>query len=176
MTTHNHVTDLLSAYVHGHLSAQHRQRVTLHLRTCAACRAALERENAVLHDLTAYMPALGKPTPGQLRRLWPAIWSEVRTVPRQPLRMVPSAGVLLAMLLICAFSMSALVGGTTHAMAAPNPFVPSDMRATNTPIRTDSPEHIVGDESAPLPSQTASPLPMASPAPLAVRWNGPDNR
>ncbi len=164
----NHVTHLLPAYVHRQLNRQRREQVARHVSACAECHAALRREESLARDLAALMPALGQPEPGQLRRLWPSILAEVRIDKPTPFRLAPSVGVILTMLLICAFSLSAFFSGTTHASAAPNPLVPSDIRATNTPVHTDEP----GTEIIlPAASQTASAfnLPMASPAPLAGR-------
>ncbi len=171
-----HVTHLLPAYAHRQLSGQRREKVARHLKDCAACRAALIREEALARELAVTLPLIGQPAPGQLRRLWPSIRAQISTttgVEARHKRLLPSAGVLLAMLLICAFSVSSLFSGTTHVSAAPNPFVPADIRATNTPVHTDTPDNSGGSAAdAPLPSQTASAFngPMPSPAPLPVRW------
>ncbi len=164
----NHVTQYLTAYVDGRLNHQRRVRVAQHLARCEACRAALAREQDVSRELAALMPGLGQPEPGQLRRLFPAIMAEVRSTPSHPLRLAPSVGVMLAMLLICAFSVSAFFGGATHAIAAPNPHFPSDVQATNTPVRTDEPSR---DIDEPSPSQTARAfiLPNPSPVPNAIQ-------
>lgn len=163
----NHVIRLLPAYVHRQLKPQQRARVARHLAVCAACRTALIREEGIARDLATLMPAVGQPEPGQLRRLLPAIMAEVRAKPAHPIRLAPSIGVMVAMLLICAFSVSAFFGGATHAIAAPNPHFPSDVQATNTPVHTDEPS---GDVDAPIASQTASAfvLPNPSPVPMAV--------
>jgi anti-sigma factor RsiW len=164
-----HVTHLLPAYVHQQMNARQRDQVRRHLRECPACRAALTREESLVRDLRQMMPGIGEPAPGQLRRLWPAVRAEVQTAP-PAVRLIPSLSVLVMMMLICAFSISALFGdGTTHAIAAPNQRVPADIQATNTPFHTEEPR----DEAATalIPSQTASALelPKPSPAPLPVQ-------
>jgi anti-sigma factor RsiW len=171
-----HVTHLLPAYVARELDPRRRMRVAKHLSNCAECRAALIRESNLARDLKATMPHIGEPRPGQLARLWPAIRAEIARAPRRSgtlpfASLMPSAGLLMAMLLMGAFGLSALFGNPAHASAAPNPFVPSDIQATNTPVRTDSPDDRVIALAEPRASQTANAfnVPMASPAPLPAR-------
>lgn len=160
-----HVTHLLTAYVHDQLSKRQRDRVHKHLDSCLVCRAALSREQFIKQDLKQGMPALGRPEPGQLRRLWPRIRAELRAAP-PVVRLLPSFSALAMMILVAAIGVSSLFGGTSHASAAPEPLVPADIKATNTPVHTESPGAHV--ESLATASQTASPLlipPQASPAP-----------
>ena len=156
-----HVNHLLTAYVHGQLSRREQDRVTVHVRLCADCRDALRREEQLARDVTRHMPRVGQPRRGQLARLWPAIWREFRTPPG--LRYWPSYGLVLALMVLCAFVLSSLFTGQTHAIAAPFQAVPAEVRATVTPVRTDEPT-----ADAPKPNETANALlilPMASPAP-----------
>jgi anti-sigma factor RsiW len=161
----NHVRHLLTAYVHRQLPPAQRERVLLHVRSCPACRAALDREERLTHDLIQYMPQIGQPRPNQLARLWPGIWREFRVPPVSLGRWLPSYGLLLAVMLACAFFASALFAGPSHAVAAPVQRVPADIRPTLTPVRTDEPTSL-----SPQPSETARAayLPAASPAPLVV--------
>jgi anti-sigma factor RsiW len=165
-----HVTHLLTAYVHQQLSARQRDRVHRHLDECPTCRAALAREQFIARDLKQYMPLVGRPERGQLRRLWPRIRTELWQV--SPIvKLLPSFSVIAMMVLIFTISVSALFGGTGHAIAAPNVISNADVKATNTPVRTEEP--IGGDPAAEVQaSQTASPLaipPQASPAPPPIR-------
>ncbi len=172
-----HVTDLLPAYADRQLNPRRRARVAKHLSACAQCRAALTHESRLARDLTGTLPRIGQPRPGQLARLWPAIRAEIKRVPRrqaiQPIAaLMPSAGLLVAALLIGVLGLSVLFGNPGHASAAPNPFVPSDIHATNTPVRTDSPDDgKVVALAEPHASQTANAynLPMPSPAPPPAR-------
>jgi anti-sigma factor RsiW len=161
----NHVRHLLTAYVHRQLTPAQRERVTRHVRSCPECRAALDREERLVRDLIRTMPLIGQPRPNQLTRLWPAIWREFRLPPVRLGHWLPSYGLLLALMLACAFFASALFAGPSHAVAAPVQRVPADIRPTLTPVRTDEPTII-----SPQPSGTASAsyLPAASPAPLVV--------
>jgi hypothetical protein len=161
----NHVLHLLTAYVHHQLRPAQRERVLLHVRSCPTCRAALDREERLAYDLIQYMPQIGQPRPNQLARLWPGIWREFRVPPVNFGHWLPSYGLLLALMLACAFFASALFGGPSHAVAAPVQRVPADIRPTVTPVRTDEPT-----SAYPQPSETARAayLPAASPAPLVV--------
>lgn len=173
-----HVTHLLPRYVHGQLNNQQLARITAHVRTCPDCRAALAREEALARQLATRLPRIGQPTRSQLKRLWPRVWTETFRVPQRAYhvntRLWSSAGVLFVALLIGAFALAALFGGPTYANAAPNQFVPGDVRMTNTPVHTDAPpENVIGDSlNTPPPSITASVVgsPPPAPAPEIVRW------
>ncbi len=170
----NHVRHLLTAYVHHQLSPALAARVASHVGECPECRTALDREMQLARELARYVPQIGRPRPGQLARLWPAIWLEFRTPTsvNAAKRWLPSYGLLMAFMLACAFFTSSLFAGQAHVIAAPVPLVPADVRPTVTPIHTDEPTTV-----APEPSETARAayaryLPSASPAPLVnpVSW------
>jgi hypothetical protein len=161
---HKHVKHLLTAYVHDQLSRLERNRVAVHVRMCADCRDALRREERLAQDIARDMPRIGQLRRGQLSRLWPAIWLDFRT-PRRLSHWLPSYGVVLALMLLCAFVVSSLFTGQKHAVAAPFQAVPADVRPTVTPVYTIEP-----GADVPKPSETASArliLPLASPAPHA---------
>jgi anti-sigma factor RsiW len=165
-----HVTHLLTAYVHQQLSPRQRDRVHRHIDGCPSCRAALTREQFIARDLKQYMPMVGRPERGQLRRLWPRIRTELLSVP-PAMKLLPSFSVLAMMMLVFTMGISALFGGPAHAIAAPNQHVPADIKATNTPVRTEEPS-AEATEPELQASQTANPLnvpPQASPAPPPVR-------
>ncbi len=171
-----HVTHLLSAYVHHQLGERRSVQVRRHLRVCPACRLALSREEALANDLRRTLPAFGAPEPGQLRRLWPSVRVELASA-SPILRIAPSVSVVFMMLLICAFSISAILGGTSQAIAAPDPQVPADIRATNTPFHTDEPRQEAGEATL-TASQTASAytiIPKPSPAPPAAQLDWQTN-
>jgi anti-sigma factor RsiW len=159
----NHVSHLLTAYVHGQLSRSERERIAVHVRLCDQCRAALNQERQTAREIAMYMPLVGQPKRSQLARLWPAIWMEFRTPQRRIIRWLPSYGVVLMLILLCAFVLSSLFGGPTHAIAAPFQAVPAEVKATSTPAGTDEPTTSL------QPSETASVsfLVLASPAPHA---------
>lgn len=165
-----HIDHLLTAYVHGQLSKRQRDRVHRHLDGCMACRAALSREQFIKRDLQAGFALIGRPEPGQIRRLWPRIRAELRAAP-PIVRLAPSFSALAIMVLVCAIGISSLFGTSSHASAAPEPFVPADIRATDTPVHTESPR-TADTDAVIVASQTASPLlvpPQASPAPPPAR-------
>lgn len=163
-----HVRHLLNAYVHRQLSRRQRLEVVRHVQTCNACRAALTREETVIGDLKSYMPLLGQPTFGQLAHLWPAIWAEVQK-PRNgafffPTR-IPSLGIGLVAMLVCALFASALLTGSHFVTAAPLQAIPAEVRATATPIST---------EHALIQTQRLAPRPTSSATAELIRVSAPE--
>lgn len=67
-----HVSPLLVDYVLGLLPETERQRVEQHATTCAACRAALQKERAVVGLVQNTLAAAGQIDNGRLRQLRPA--------------------------------------------------------------------------------------------------------
>jgi anti-sigma factor RsiW len=73
-----HITHLITRYIHGQLRASQRARVVNHVRTCAACRAALAREEWLASDLRREMPGIGTAARSpQLAQVWAGVWQEV---------------------------------------------------------------------------------------------------
>jgi len=190
-----HIQPLLAGYVSGQLDRRQRLRVVSHLKYCVDCRQALSRERELARDLSVYMPQIGQSAPGQLRRLWPKIRAEALGVPargyayaHQTAQNWSSVGVVAGALLIMTFALSTLFGLPAYASAAPNQSVPSDIQATNTPVRTDAPGTIstLAALITPPPSRTAASVvsdsgvsgvygasgsPIAAPAPHNIRWS-----
>lgn len=172
MINRRHIRHLLPGYVHHQLNQRDRDRVVRHLDTCIDCRVALAREQLTARDLKQGMPRIGRPEAGQLRRLWPRVWADFRKMP-PVVQWLPSLSVIVMMVLVFTIGLSSLFGGSVPAIAAPNPLVPADIKATSTPVRT---EEARGDDDAMTnagvaASQTASPLlsaPQPSPAPPPV--------
>jgi hypothetical protein len=162
----NHVDHLLTAYVHRQLPRAQRDRVALHVRMCAECHDALEREQQMAYDIARTLPLIGRPRRGQLARLWPTIWMEFRTPNSRTRKWLPSYSVAVVMLIACAFAISALFTGPTQAIAAPFQAAPTEILATPTLSHT---EEAATPANKPQASETASvlSLPLASPAPLA---------
>ncbi len=63
-----HITHLITRYIHGQLRPSQRARVVNHVRTCAACRAALAREEWIASDLRRELPGWAR---RRVRRSWP---------------------------------------------------------------------------------------------------------
>ncbi len=166
----NHVHHLLSAYVHGQLSRAERERVAVHVRLCRECRLALDREQELARDIATTLPLIGRPQRGQLARLWPAIWMEFRTPQHRMSRWLPSYGMVLVLLLLCAFLLSSLFGGSTYAIAAPLQAIPAEVRATATPAGTGEPTSAGAQASG---TASLSYWPLASPAPRAGLLGSP---
>jgi anti-sigma factor RsiW len=170
MTRTPHVNQLLTAYAHRQLSPAVRQRVIVHIQECAACRAALEQETRLARDLMTLMPAVGKPAQGQLAKLMPGILNKVS---RRRSRVsywgnFPSYSMALTILLLmCVFMGSAIFNRPVHAVASP--MVPSDVKATWTPIFTGEPTLVAAQPSASLTAAAVGvdKSPPMSPVPLA---------
>lgn len=134
-----HVTHLLTRYVHGQLSVAQQARVAAHARACFACRMALNREQELASRLRREIPRLGQVTGGQLASVWSSIWQEI-DAPRGHTRSLLSAGltglsVVLAMMLVLVIALPMISGAGVRAEGAP---------------------------SQPRPLSTASPTPGAS--------------
>lgn len=165
-----HVYHLITAYVHDQLPPEQVARLLGHIRTCAECSAALDREQRLAHDIAATMPMIGRPRRSQvqdrLARLWPAIWLEFRTSPRgkRTVRWLPSYSLAVALMMLGVFAVSALFAGTTQAIAAPFQPAPTQVHATPTLSVTDQ-----AATEQPQASETASVfvVPKVSPVPLA---------
>jgi hypothetical protein len=171
-----HVYHLLTAYVHQQLPRAQRIGVAQHVQRCAPCREALAREERLARDLQSTLPLIGQPRQGQLGRLWPAIWAEIKAPRSEKGLRMPSYGMALALMLVCAFVVSVFFNSPTYATAAPLPPVPAEIQATSTPIFTEQPYLARTQESTqPIASQTAfAPTvptlpPMPSPVPNAGR-------
>ncbi len=163
-----HVRHLLTSYVHHQLSPALAERVAVHLRQCSECRTALDQEMQLSRELARYVPQIGRPRPGQLARLWPAIWHEFRTPPSNVnvKHWLPSYGLLMAFMLACAFFTSSLFTGPSHVIAAPVPLVPADVRPTVTPIHTDEPTAAPAEPRETARAAYLPYLPSASPVPI----------
>src|SRR5260221_1370858 len=133
----NHVDHLLTAYVHRQLPRTQRDRVALHVRLCAECRESLEREQQLAREISRTMPFIGRPRRGQLARLWPAIWIEFRTPNSRTRQWLPSYSLAVAILVACAFAISALFTGPTQVIAAPFQAAPTEILATPTLSHTE---------------------------------------
>jgi anti-sigma factor RsiW len=73
-----HITHLITRYIHGQLRPSQRARVVNHVRTCAACRAALAREEGIASDLRREMPGIGTAArSAQFAQVWAGVWQEV---------------------------------------------------------------------------------------------------
>ncbi len=164
----NHVTHLLTAYIHRQLPRDQRDRVLVHVQMCADCRAALAREEMIARDISTAMPLIGQPRRYQLRRLWPSIWAEFRNPRPRTQSLLPSYGVALVIFVLGACMLSTLFSGPAYAIAAPAQAVTAEIHATSTSVGTDEPTTVA--QKLPEASETASGsafLPMASPAPMA---------
>lgn len=168
-----HVHHLLVAYAHRQLTPMQQRRLWRHVARCAECRAALAREEQIAHDMQTFLPRLGQPAPGQLARLWPAIWQKVqRPAPaRWSNRGLQPYGMVMALVIMCVMLSSALFQNTGHANAAPLQPVPAEVEATFTPIYTEEPGksatrptavHTLAFNVTDVPP-AASPVPVAAP-------------
>ncbi|MBN2306341.1 MAG: zf-HC2 domain-containing protein [Anaerolineae bacterium] len=175
MMATRHVTHLLTRYVHGQLRPSQRARVMNHVRDCAACRAALVREERLVLDLRREMPVFGQPTTAQLAGVWAAVWQEVQPAHRSRrgggMVWLPGLSVVLALALALVIALPVLAQSGIRAEAAPLHQVqqprPVDL-ASPTPGATETNEamvrHTGGGYGAATPQATvayvASPVPM----------------
>lgn len=179
-----HVTPLIARYIDGQLRPAQRAQVVNHVRTCAACRAALAREERIAADLRREMPRFGQPDAARIDRVWSDVWRDFETTPR-PVRSnrtlrLPELSVALAMLVMLALALPLLAQSGMRAEAAP--FEPGSnlVRSTASPTpggtdeaRAGAPATVVAHASAQA-TVALAPAVGASPAPMPVSTAWPE--
>lgn len=156
----------LNAYIAHELSAVQRRRLGRHLAHCEACRAALQRELMIIRQLEADLPAFGRPNAAQLAHIWQNVKAQTRYAPPSRLDLRPVGALLtLTLTLVCA----AFIFRGSAAVAAPLPPLPPVVRATATPLFTETPDLLNSASAHPTASLTAmlERAPSAAPAPIA---------
>src|SRR5258706_6689596 len=165
-TWSTHTRHLLNAYVHGQLTDGEREQVARHVRMCAYCREALDREERLARDLIKFMPQIGQSDSLKIAKLWPAVWSELRAPLTKNSNRLPKLGMVLAVILLCVFVSSMFFTGSAQALAAssrPLQFIPAEIQPTWTPARTDNPSIA---STTPQASETTRAFDSPRPSPL----------
>ncbi len=156
----------LKAYVTDQLSQAQRLRLAKHIAHCQSCYAELQRELATVYELKRHLPALGQPNATQLARIWQGVKAQTWQKPPRYTDLRPASALLtLTLTLMCA----AFVFRGSAAVAAPLPPSPAIVRATLTPIFTETPDPLGNAMARPTASLTAlyANAPSAAPAPSA---------
>ncbi|RPJ02672.1 MAG: zf-HC2 domain-containing protein [Chloroflexi bacterium] len=175
---YQHVTHLITRYIHGQLRPAQRARVVNHVRTCAACRSALAREEWIASDLRRELPSVGAggTRGGQLAQVWAGVWQDV-SGPRARARVaawMPGLAALIAMVLLVSIALPLLTESGDRAEAAPHQPRPiSTASPTPAASETHEADHVspavnlpratvayaggVGATPAPMPEATVSP-------------------
>jgi len=179
-----HVTPLIARYVEGQLRPAQRAQVVNHVRACAACRAALAREERIAADLRREMPRLGQPDAARIDRVWSDVWHDIETAPRRTRAhrstRLPGLSVALAMLVMLALALPLLAQSGMRAEAAP--FEPGSnlVRSTASPTpggtdeaRTDTPASRAA-RANPLATVALAPAVGASPVPMPISTAWPE--
>ncbi|MFQ3534239.1 MAG: zf-HC2 domain-containing protein [Aggregatilineales bacterium] len=154
----------LNAYSAGELPPAQQARVGRHIARCQACRAALQRELAAARQLEAELSVLGRPSAAQLARIWRRVRAQTRQAPLRRSDLHPASVLLtLTLMMLCA----AFVFRGSAAVAAPLPPQPAVVRATATPLFTETPDPLGGSVASPTASLTVvlARAPLAAPAP-----------
>lgn len=73
----------MSAYIHGELSPQSRRRIARYIHECPQCYAEYTRQNQMARELRSELPGFGRPTRGQLDRIWAGIEAEIAPAPQR---------------------------------------------------------------------------------------------
>lgn len=179
-----HVTSLIARYIDGQLRPAQRAQVVNHVRVCAACRAALAREEQIAADLRREMPRLGQPDAARIDRVWSDVWHDIEAAPR-PTRArrsthLPGLSMALAMLVMLALALPLLAQSGMRAEAAP--FEPGSnlVRSTASPTpggtdeaRTDTPASRAA-RANPLATVALAPAVGASPVPMPISTAWPE--
>jgi anti-sigma factor RsiW len=178
--SNQHVTHLMTRYVHGQLRPELRARVVNHVRQCAACRAALAREEWIASDLRREMPVMGTAArAGQLTQVWAGVWSDVSASRTRSIgkTWLPGLSAALALVMLLAVALPLLAASGIRVEAAPHQPRPIST-ASPTPgvietnearlLAASGADHIlpqatiafvsnVGATPAPMPEATVSP-------------------
>jgi hypothetical protein len=173
-----HVTHLLARHVHGQLSPARRAQVINHVRVCAACRAALAREERLAADVRREMPQFGQPRPAQLAHVWASVWDELgpqaggrsrRSTVRERVHgwpWLPGLSMILAALLLLAVALPLIAQSDIRVEAAPLQPRPVST-ASPTPGATDTVDAFARSSVAAYPAATVAYAPGgASPVPM----------
>jgi anti-sigma factor RsiW len=173
----SHVKHLLVAYVHGELLPEECVRVARHLAVCGGCRRALAAEEQLAAELSARLPALATPRPGQLARLWPGIAARLargcslRSSRRQSVSILaPTFGMALTFGLLCAIVLPVLLGGDVSVEVATQPRPAGTYAGATFPAVTFVPDRrasVSTDVSPPAVAQLPDVSPTAQPPALA---------
>jgi hypothetical protein len=169
-----HITPLIARYIEGQLRPAQRVRVVNHVRTCAACRAALAHEERLAADLRREMPGLGARA-GQLATVWAGVWQDIHAPRSRRINWLPGLSVILALVLVLAVALPVLAESglqTAPPQARPINTATPDATETSEPQaqaqsvsggNLPSPQATValvrhaGATPAPMPAATVSP-------------------
>jgi anti-sigma factor RsiW len=179
-----HITHLITRYIHGQLRPSQRVRVVNHVRTCAACRAALAREEWIASDLRREMPGIGTAARApQFAQVWAGVWQEVGG-PRARAKAtawLPGMGVVIALVLILAVIVPLVSASGLRDEAAPGQARPvSTASPTPSMIETSEARAVSGSSggSRRLPAATVAYASGvgATPAPVPQATVSPEVR
>ncbi|MCS6869918.1 MAG: zf-HC2 domain-containing protein [Anaerolineae bacterium] len=162
----NAVRHCLNAYIAGELSPAQRLQVSRHLAKCEACRATFHLELATVRRLEAEFHAFGRPSAAQLTCIWRRVRAQTHRTPSRYTDPRPAGALLtLTVVLVCA----AFLFRGSAVVAAPLPPLPAVVRATATPLFTETPDLMNNPAVQPTASFTAvlAQAPSAAPAPIA---------
>jgi hypothetical protein len=180
MNRHEPFEELISASLHGDLTADERRRLDAHLDTCDQCRgtlAAFAEERRMIAGLRHVAP------PRDLgARVRAGI--EYASVPwwRRPTTIFTAVGGTLAAVTGALLALVVLNGNPTGpqvADATPTPgLAPASPSATSAPGSTGTPAPTLPPPETPAPGETPAPLPTpgpdATPNPIAQSSPEPD--
>lgn len=143
-----HVTYLITAYVHGELPPHLRERVSRHVQQCDACYAALRRERELNDTLQDGLGIVSVPRPEQLARLLPGIMAE--SPPARPVRnnRRSDAGLAVLITMLVILLVPALIMPRVAAISSPQDQPPPQVLVTATQVVTDAPSLAVASPTA----------------------------
>ncbi len=164
-----HVTQWLTAYLHGELAPHLRERVSRHVRECDRCYAALCRERELARELGESMPTFGAPRSDQLARVLSSILIEAGNSRGLSMARLSPAGMVLLFGLVLLL-LPALAMPRITVASAPDQPGPHMIVATATQSSTDAPVvFVVASPTAVAARQIPLTEPPAfSPSPVPV--------
>jgi anti-sigma factor RsiW len=166
-----HVTRLLTAYVHDELPSHLRERVARHVQVCDQCYARLRRERDLVHTIEAQLPAMGFARQDQLSRLLPGILADGASQRvTQASGNLKGFGLALVVSVLLIMLVPALIMPHVGVVAAPDQPAPYMIAATATQSVTDAPAVyvVVSPTAIAARNDAATEPPLLNPSPVPV--------
>lgn len=143
-----HVTYLITAYVHGELPPHLRERVSRHVQQCDACYAALRREQELSDTLQDGLRVTAGPRSDQLAHLLPGIVAASGSTRSGRLSRRSGVGMAVVISMLVILLVPALIMPRVVALSSPQDQPPPQVLVTATRVMTDVPSQVVASPTA----------------------------
>jgi anti-sigma factor RsiW len=158
MKTCNLIRKHAFRYLSGEMPPRQRRLFVRHVERCPHCQAELRRQRAVVYELQATLPRVGRPQRDQLARVWGNVQQQLTQPPRQTTRplLYQSWGAAMMMVVMFMLLLPLVVRGADQL---PH-FTPAIYLPTAVAVTTERPNAIVLSgplQQATTPTSTNTP-------------------